>query len=56
IDYYPYVNRYKYGVDYPGWVNIYGTQYEDCIIISHTPDNTQDLLTLDSTTGRREGS
>ncbi|KAL4403478.1 hypothetical protein CABS03_15129 [Colletotrichum abscissum] len=56
MDRYPCVNRYKHSVDCPGWVNVHGARCEDCVIVSHTPDDTQDLLTLDSTTGRCEGS
>ncbi|KAK1451045.1 hypothetical protein CCUS01_11221 [Colletotrichum cuscutae] len=56
MDRYPCVNRYKHGVDCPGWVNVHGARCEDCVVVSPTPDDTQGLLTLDSTTGRREGS
>ncbi|KAL0764061.1 hypothetical protein CaCOL14_013388 [Colletotrichum acutatum] len=32
MDRYPCVNRYKHGVDCPGWVNVHGARCEDCVI------------------------
>ncbi|KAK2038164.1 hypothetical protein LZ31DRAFT_559829 [Colletotrichum somersetense] len=33
MDRYPYVNRYKHGVDCPGWVNVHGARCEDCVVV-----------------------
>ncbi|KXH33888.1 hypothetical protein CNYM01_13661 [Colletotrichum nymphaeae SA-01] len=32
MDRYPCVNRYKHGVDCPGWVNVHGARCEDCVV------------------------
>ncbi|WDK10009.1 hypothetical protein CGRA01v4_01288 [Colletotrichum graminicola] len=32
MDRYPCVNRYKHGVDCPGWVNVHGARCEDCVM------------------------
>ncbi|OHE90423.1 hypothetical protein CORC01_14283 [Colletotrichum orchidophilum] len=34
MDRYPCVNRYKHGVDCPGWVNVHGARCEDCVVVS----------------------
>lgn len=33
MDRYPCVNRYKHGVDCPGWVNVHGARCEDCVVV-----------------------
>ncbi|KAK1840289.1 hypothetical protein CCHR01_17089 [Colletotrichum chrysophilum] len=54
MDRYRCVNRYKHGVDCPGWVNVHGARCEDCVVVCDRPDRTRTLLTLDSTTARVE--
>ncbi|KAL0941158.1 uncharacterized protein CTRU02_203921 [Colletotrichum truncatum] len=34
MDRYPCINRYKHGVDCPGWVNVHGARCEDCVVVS----------------------
>ncbi|GJD01567.1 hypothetical protein ColKHC_10392 [Colletotrichum higginsianum] len=34
MDRYPCVNRYKHGVDCPGWVNVHNARCEDCVVTS----------------------
>ncbi|OHE93926.1 hypothetical protein CORC01_10825 [Colletotrichum orchidophilum] len=54
MDRYPCVNRYKHGVDCPGWVNVHGARCEDCVVVCNKPKHPRTLLTLDSTTARRQ--
>ncbi|KAK2735393.1 hypothetical protein CKAH01_01774 [Colletotrichum kahawae] len=39
MDRYPCVNRYKHGVDCPGWVNVHGARCEDCVVVSESREH-----------------
>ncbi|CCF36542.1 hypothetical protein CH063_08087 [Colletotrichum higginsianum] len=62
MDRYPCVNRYKHGVDCPGWVNVHNARCEDCVVASRVCYNAAGICPGKSCEGhasaeieRREG-
>lgn len=46
MDRYPCANRYKHGVDCPGWVNVHGARCEDCVVVSTDSMEHREWLAL----------
>ncbi|KAK2777118.1 hypothetical protein CKAH01_12243 [Colletotrichum kahawae] len=56
MDRYPCVNRYKHGVDCPGWVNVHGARCEDCVVVRERPIEQAARTDVTSTTDSGGGS